>query len=171
MKKLLSVSALFFVFAFLCSTTVMAQGQTVASPAQTVKGKAAGADVTIAYGSPAVKGRTVWGELVPYGKVWRAGANDATTFETSKDIKIEGQTLPAGKYALFTIPEQNEWTVIFNKEPKQWGAYSYKADQDALRVKVKPRKSASFNERLTYVVNSNGIALQWADLEVPVAIK
>lgn len=145
--------------------------QAVASPAQTAKGKAGSADITINYGSPAVKGRTIWGDLVPYDKVWRAGANEATTFETSKDIKVEGKTLPAGRYGFFTIPGKDKWTVIFNKEAKQWGAYSYKDAQDALRVEVKPRKAASFNERLAYTVNKNGIAMRWADLEVPVTIK
>lgn len=155
--------------ALLCGTVLNAQ-QNAASPAQTATGKAGGADISIAYGSPAVKGRTIWGELVPYDKVWRAGANEATTFETSKDIQVEGKTLPAGKYSFFTIPGKEEWTVIFNKEPKQWGAYNYSDSKDALRVNVRPRKT-TFNERLTYVVNKDGIAMRWADMEVPVAIK
>lgn len=145
--------------------------QAVASPAQVARGKAGGADITINYGSPAVKGRTIWGELVPYDKVWRAGANEATTFETSKDIRVEGKTLPAGKYAFFTIPGKDKWTLIFNKEAKQWGAYSYKQDKDALRVEVSPRKAGAFNERLAYVVNKDGASLRWADLEVPMAIR
>ena len=89
------------------------------SPAETVSGKAGNATVTIAYGSPSVKGRKVWGDLVPYGKVWRTGANDATTIEFSSDVKIEGQALAKGKYALFTIPEETGWTIIFNKNSKQ----------------------------------------------------
>ncbi|MEY4727976.1 MAG: hypothetical protein RLZZ390_500 [Bacteroidota bacterium] len=83
------------------------------SPAQTASGKAGNATVTINYGSPSVKGRKIWGDLVPYGKVWRTGANDATTIEFSADVKIEGQPLAKGKYALFTIPEENGWTIIF----------------------------------------------------------
>jgi hypothetical protein len=172
MKQLHVRFVLFFAFAFLCVNFAKAQAQqTVASPAEVAKGKAAGADITIAYGSPAVKGRTVWGELVPYDKVWRAGANDATTFETSKDIQVEGKTLPAGKYAFFTIPGKDKWTVIFNKEAKQWGAYKYDESKDALRVQVTPRKAASFSERLAYAVNNNGIVMRWADMEVPVAVK
>lgn len=165
-----ALKLLFFFVAVFASFLGQAQ-QAVASPAQKASGKAGSADITINYGSPAVKGRTIWGDLVPYDKVWRAGANEATTFETSKDITVEGKTLPAGKYAFFTIPGKDKWTVIFNKEAKQWGAYSYKDAQDALRVQVTPRKAASFNERLAYEVNKNGIALRWADLEVPVAIK
>ena len=168
--KSLALKLLFFFVAVSASFLGKAQ-QAVASPAEKASGKAGGADITINYGSPAVKGRTIWGDLVPYDKVWRAGANEATTFETSKDVTVEGKTLPAGKYAFFTIPGKDKWTVIFNKEAKQWGAYSYKDAQDALRVQVTPRKAASFNERLAYAVNKDGIALRWADLEVPVAIK
>ncbi len=162
--------ALLFAFALLCANFAQAQ-QAAASPAQVAKGKAAGADITIAYGSPAVKGRTIWGELVPYDKVWRAGANDATTFETSKEIQVEGKTLPAGKYAFFTIPGKDKWTVIFNKEAKQWGAFKYDESKDALRVEVTPRKAASFNEQLSYAVDNNGVVMRWADMEVPVAVK
>ncbi|OLY91288.1 Protein of unknown function [Cnuella takakiae] len=165
-----SLKLLFFFVAVFASFMGQAQ-QPVASPAQKVSGKAGAADITINYGSPAVKGRTIWGDLVPYDKVWRAGANEATTIETSKDITVEGKTLPAGKYAFFTIPGKDKWTVIFNKEAKQWGAYSYKEAQDALRVQVTPRKAASFNERLAYVVNKDGFAMRWADLEVPVTVK
>src|SRR5688572_3927170 len=82
-------------------------------------------DVEIHYGSPAVKGRPVWGSLVPYDKIWRAGANEATTIEFSTDVNMEGQTLRAGKYALFIIPGETDWTIIFNKKHDQWGAFGY----------------------------------------------
>ncbi|RMG72406.1 MAG: DUF2911 domain-containing protein, partial [Bacteroidetes bacterium] len=94
------------------------------------------AEITINYGSPAAKGRTLWGDLVPYGAVWRTGANEATTFTVSQDVTIEGQTLPAGTYSLFTIPGESDWTIIFNKTAEQWGAYEYDEAADALRVKV-----------------------------------
>lgn len=84
---------------------------------------------------------------------------------------MEGKLLPAGKYAFFVIPNEKEWTIIFNKTAGQWGAYKYDATQDALRVSVKPRKSEKMNERLVYEVNENGIVLKWENLEVPVAIK
>lgn len=149
-----------------------AQDKKPASPAATATGTINGATITIAYNSPAVKGRTVWGELVPYGKVWRAGANDATTFETSKNIKVEGKDLPAGKYAFFVLPEKDgSATVIFNKEAKQWGAYDYKEAQDALRVKVKAKKSKALTENLTYKVNKNDVTLSWENWNIPVSIK
>lgn len=103
-------------------------------------------DVAIAYSSPGVKGRQVWGGVVPYDQVWRTGANEATSFEVSSDVQIEGKPLAAGKYALFTIPRQDRWTVIFNRT-QQWGAFNYKEADDALRVEVTPQE-APFQERM-----------------------
>ena len=142
-----------------------------ASPAAHTTGKFGDANVVVNYSSPAVKGRTIWGGLVPYNEVWRAGANEATTFETSKDIMVEGKKLPAGKYGFFAIPTEKEWTLIFNSEPKQWGAFKYDQSKDVLRVNVTPRKSASLNERLKYDFNNKGMVLQWENVEVPVTIK
>ena len=140
------------------------------SPPAIASGKIGEAQVTIEYSSPAVKNRKVWGELVPYGKVWRAGANEATTIEFSQNVLIEGRHLAKGKYSLYTIPGENNWTVIFNKATGQWGT-EYEERQDALRVNVKPRKAAKMQERLTYVVAKNGILLRWENLELPVKIK
>lgn len=140
------------------------------SPPARATGKIGTATITINYGSPSVKERKIWGDLVPYDKVWRAGANEATTFETDKDIQVEGKTLAAGKYAFFAIPGQNEWVIIFNKTADQWGAFKYDSSQDALRVKVKPHKSDKMNERLVYMVNDKGISLLWENIEVPVSI-
>lgn len=144
------------------------------SPPATATGKIKGATITINYSSPSVKGRKVWdpsGTLAPYGKVWRAGANEATTFETDKDIKVEGKELPAGKYGFFSIPGESEWTIVFNKVPNQWGAFKYDQAQDQLRVTTKPKKSAQMNERLVYDVTNKGIVLKWENVEVPVAIQ
>lgn len=152
----------FTLFAFL------AQAQP--SPAKSVTGKSGKANLTINYGAPSVKGRKIWGELVPYGKVWRTGANDATTFETDADVKIEGQALPKGKYAIFTIPDKDEWTIIFNKNAKQWGAYSYKQEEDALRVKVKPQSSSAFNEQMKFEVSGNKVHLFWENLQVAFSV-
>lgn len=142
-----------------------------ASPPMTATGKVGEANISIHYGAPSVKGRVIWGKLVPYGEVWRAGANEATTFETDKEIKVEGQALPAGKYTFFTIPGEKEWTIIFNKVSKQWGAYDYSEKQDALRVKVKPVTAANSEERLVYNVTGNGVLLRWEKVQVPIGIK
>ena len=135
------------------------------SPAATATGKSGDATITVSYSQPAVKGRKIWGDLVPFDKVWRTGANDATTIEFTKDVKIEGQALKAGTYALFTIPtEGGEWTIIFNKTAKQWGSYDYKDKEDALRVKVKSEKSKSFAERLTFDVKDKNVMMCWENL-------
>ena len=141
------------------------------SPAATATGKIGASAVTVAYSSPAVKGRPIWGGLVPYGQVWRAGANEATTVEFSKAVTVEGKALPAGKYGFFVLPTQKQWTVIFNKEPNQWGAYKYDQKLDALRVTVTPRKTAAPAERLAYEVTPKGLTLRWENLEAPIAIK
>lgn len=114
--------------------------------------------------------------MVPYGKIWRTGANPVTTFETSKEVKIEGQTLPAGKYSLFTIPGENEWKVIFNSQTGQWGikrdgSANDDPSKDVLTVTVKPMKSDGFNEHLTFKITNKGFVLLWENLAVPVTVK
>lgn len=152
------------------TTISIAQEKKQASPAATAKGTISGANITINYSSPFVKGRVIWGELVPYNKVWRAGANAPTTFETDKALKIEGKDLPAGKYAVYVIPEKDAATVIFGKDPKM-SAYDYDQAKDQLRVKVKTKKSAKMNESLVYTVNKNNVTLSWENLDIPVSVK
>lgn len=158
-------------FAALLATNIQAQ-EKPKSPAETATGKIGNATVTINYGAPSVRDREIWGKLVPYGEVWRAGANEATTFETNQDLTIEGQKLPAGKYSFFIIPEKdNSATVIFNKTSKQWGAYDYKQSDDQLRVKVKGVSENAKTEKLTYKVNAKGFSLTWDKLTIPVSAK
>ena len=139
-------------------------------PAQataTVNGKT----ITIDYSQPSVKGRKIWGDLVPYGKVWRAGANETTAFTLSADAMIEGKKLPAGKYALFVLPNEKDWTIIFNRTIK-WGAFSYKEDEDVLRVTVPVKKSKAFAEKLTYNISPNGIvSLTWENAVAEFSVK
>lgn len=145
------------------------------SPPAVVKTTVRGTDVTIDYSRPSLKGRAVYGEkspLAPVGEVWRTGANEATTFTVSKDVKIEGQALPAGTYGLFTIPGATEWTIIFNKTAKQWGSYEYKAADDVLRVKVKPKTVATPAEQFTITADKSGkVALLWGKTEVSFMVK
>ncbi|GAB3193892.1 heat shock protein HslJ [Pontibacter aydingkolensis] len=167
-RKLTSLAML--LIAVLFSATAWAQdAKPKASPAASAEGKIGNANVTVNYSSPAVKGRTVWGELVPYGKVWRSGANEATTVTFDKDVMIEGKPLAAGTYSFYTIPGEDKWTVIFNKTAKQWGT-QYDEKQDALRVDVTPRKAKSMNERLKYDVTKDGLLLSWENMEVPVKV-
>ena len=107
------------------------------SPASTLTHEVGISKVTISYHRPGVKGRKIWGDLVPTGQVWRLGANNATTIELSHDALVNGNKVPAGKYALFAIPAEGEWTYIINKQNQQWGAYFHKPDQDLVRFKVK----------------------------------
>ncbi|KAF0148396.1 MAG: hypothetical protein FD143_2881 [Ignavibacteria bacterium] len=126
--------------------------------------------ITINYCRPAVHGRNIWGGLVPFNKVWRTGANEATTIQFTTDVTIEGNKVPAGKYSLFTIPTETEWTIILNKVDKQWGAYNYKQESDLLRFSVKP-KQGSLVENLCFSVDnvansSASIVMRWENLEV-----
>jgi tetratricopeptide (TPR) repeat protein len=134
--------------------------------------------IEIAYSAPAVNDRDIWGTLVPYDKVWRAGANEATTISVSTDVVVEKQTLAAGTYSLFILPrEKGAWLVIFNKVTDQWGAYNYDETQDALRVEVSPRFSKRGSvERLQYEVVGqdieNGyILLSWENLRIYIRLK
>lgn len=132
-------------------------------------------DVTITYSRPGVKGRVIWGGLVPYDKVWRTGANEATAITFSTDVKVNGQPLPAGTYSLHTIPTKSDWTVIFNKKAEQWGSYSYDEKEDALRIQVKTQPHA-FNEWMEFslpdiAVDKATVALDWEKLRVPFEIQ
>lgn len=155
----------FFISAF--SASAQDDKSKRASPPAKASAQVGDAQVVIDYSQPSVKGREIFGSLVPYNEVWRTGANEATIFEVDKDVIIEGQPLPAGKYALFTIPGEDEWTIIFNKTAQQWGAFDYDQAQDALRVKVKPEKAPQQAEKLTFEVDPSGeVTMVWADTEV-----
>ena len=168
MKKLI------FILLSFISLSVFAQNQ--GSPPAFVSQKVGDLSVMVKYYQPAVKGRLVFGTkeqkaLVPYGEVWRTGANEATTIEISRDTQIQGKTLAKGTYSVFTIPGPTEWTVIFNKVAKQWGAYSYKADQDVLRVSGKVTEVAP-TERFTINLSATGqLSFVWDKSSVSVYIK
>ena len=133
-----------------------------AKVSQTLK---SGATISIDYSQPSLKGRTIGKDVEPMeGKIWRAGANEATVFETDKNIKVEGKTLPAGKYALFMTDNGDTWTITFNKVWNTWGAYDYEKnkEQDALQVNVKPHTSNKSQEKLTYTIAKDGkVSLAW----------
>jgi hypothetical protein len=128
-----------------------------------------GVEIVLEYGRPKVKGREIWGGLVPYDKVWRTGANEATTISFSADVMIEGKTLPKGKYALFTIPGVEKWIIILNKTAKQSGAFGYDESQDALRVEVVPESGAHVEE-MTFIIEDSSIVLVWEKLRISIDI-
>ena len=166
MKKIIGLLLIFI------ATTNFAVGQKAkVSPRENVTGKINTATISIDYGSPSVRGRKIWGALVPFDKIWRAGANEATTFETDKDLILEGEKLPAGKYSLFIIPNEKECIVIFNKKSDQWGAYNYSKDLDQLRVKVSPKKETKSAEKLLFIVKDNEVALLWDNWMIALNVK
>jgi hypothetical protein len=132
-------------------------------------------EISIHYHRPAVNKRKVWGELVPYGEVWRAGANENTTFTVSSPVKVEGKSLAAGTYGLHMIPTEKEWAVVFSKMSNAWGSFSYDPKEDALRVTVTPAR-APFEERLSYSFadptnRAATLVLRWEETAVPVRIE
>jgi len=147
-----------------------------ASPAATLEEHIGLTSVRIEYGRPGIKGRKVFGGLVPYGEVWRTGANEATKITFGTDVEFGGADVPAGTYALFTIPGEKEWTVILNKVPGQWGAYAYDQKNDLARVTAKPAATAepleTFHIGLTNVKDDSAdLTISWERVRVPVKIQ
>ncbi|WP_128544964.1 DUF2911 domain-containing protein [Larkinella soli] len=145
------------------------------SPGATVTQTIGTTDITVKYSRPSVKGRPIFGQLVPYGKVWRTGANAATNLTTTTDLMVKGQRLPAGSYSVFTIPNQEEWTLIFNKNltatAEEGAPNGYKKEEDALRVQLKPERisppAESFEVSFSDLTDSTGrLNLAWADVKV-----
>lgn len=166
MKQLLFSAVLFISF------VTIGQAQPPSPPAKASETTDNGITITINYSQPSVKGRTIGKDLEPMeGKIWRTGANKATVFEISKDVKVEEKSLAAGKYGLFTLVNGDEWTIIFNKTWDQFGAFNYKEAEDVLRVKVKAKKG-DFSERMTFTINKDGnVALAWGDKLVEFKVK
>jgi hypothetical protein len=159
MKKfLISIASGFLLIALVTSISWAQE-----SPPKSAEGSVDGVSIKISYHSPQVKGRTIWGGLEPYDKVWRTGANNATTIEVSDNVKIGNNKLPKGKYALFTIPKKGDtWTVIINKEAEQWGAYNYKESEDVFRFDVKVERTLEINESLKFEVKDGGtVVFAW----------
>ena len=175
-KLFLSILSLFFL---LSNTSIIhaqpPQAKIIrVSPFATVLQTIGATDVTVTYHRPGVKGREIWGKLVPYNQVWRAGANNATTFDFSQDVTIAGTKLKAGKYSFFVIPTENEWKVIFNSNADQWGAYSYDSTKNVLIFSATPEVipheewlSYSFSELDAY---SAKLSLRWEKLSLSFTI-
>jgi tetratricopeptide (TPR) repeat protein len=176
MRRLLHVVSL---IGAVSGTAFAQQGLTVpqASPAASVEQTVGVTEMKVTYHRPAVNKRKVWGELVPYGDVWRAGANENTVVSFSSPVKVNGKDLAAGEYGLHMIPAQGkEWTVAFSKVTSAWGSFSYDPKEDALRVTVTPVAAEAFEERLSYrfddpTENSVVLALRWEKTKVPLKIE
>lgn len=141
------------------------------SPRKEASGSIGDATVIVDYGAPSVKGRTIWGGLEKYGKVWRAGANENTTFSFDKDVKIGDKTVPAGKYGFFIIPNENkEWIIILNSKNDSWGANSYKQEEDILRLNIAPKFVNENQEMLEYTIGKKGVSFAWGKVRILIPI-
>lgn len=144
-----------------------------ASPLRSLEGKIGDTNVLIQYGAPSVKGRVIWGDLVPYNEVWRTGANESTYVDFDSDVTVEGKQLKAGRYSLFTIPRSSgKWTVIFNSEWNlEHGHFQYKKENDVLRVESSPQWVGESQEQLSIAIESPGIVVRWEKLVLPIVIE
>lgn len=166
MMKKISMIALGPVFfsLFLLASGTACQGQMKKrkSPMDTVTQTVQNVEVRITYSQPSKRGRKIFGGLVPYNKVWRTGANEATVLEVSEPVRLAGNRLAPGKYALFTIPGKDSWTVILNSVHNQWGAYNYDESKDVLRFEVKPQTTEDVQEKMRFTISKEGnIRLHW----------
>jgi len=143
------------------------------SPPVTVTQKVGETTITVTYSQPSVKGRTIGVDLEPMpGKVWRAGANEATVFEADKDIVVAGKVLPKGKYGFFILVQEESWVLIFNKTWNQWGAFKYSEADDVLRVSVPDKKLESISEKLTFKLEADGkMNILWGDKDIHLQIQ
>jgi len=172
-KKLLTPLVLFALFFF---TEIKAQDFFIHNPItlpdksqeSTIIQKIGYTDITIKYHSPSTKGREVWGKLVPYGRVWRAGANENTIFTVTHDVQINGKLLAAGSYGLHLLPNKDQWTFIFSKDRTSWGSFFYQEDKDALRVTVAVEDALEFREWMGFDFDkkergATSVVLAWGD--------
>ncbi len=169
-RRLLVLLSIFLLASFCAAQTIMLD-LPLQSQHAVVTQRIGITDITINYHRPLVNGRQIWGKLVPYGEVWRAGANENTIITFSDPVTIEGQSLDKGTYGLHMIPGENQWTVIFSKMSTAWGSFSYKQAEDALRVTVKPQ-SAEMHNALAYDFDdlqpdSAVITMRWEKVAVP----
>jgi hypothetical protein len=175
MKTLLLLAAV-----AITGLTVQAQqdkSKRASPPAKATATLKSGAIVTIDYSQPSVKGRMIGNEIAPYGKVWRLGANEPTTLELSKDVTIQGKSLPAGKYSMYAIPAESEWIIIINSEIPRWGinrdgSTTFNTEKDVLRLNIKPTKTAEFTEKMTFNIDESGkIGFMWGDVKLEIPVK
>ena len=171
MKKTLLIT-----IALLIATATTAQTLRLPrpSPNSTLTQTVGITDITIKYSRPGVKGRQIWGGLVPYDQVWRTGANEATTITFSDDVLVNGQKLAKGTYALFTVPGRDQWQIVFNKQGEQWGAFNYDKTQDAARLTVTPEKG-EYREWLEFEIpemttDTAKVVIRWENVAVPFTV-
>ncbi len=178
MRKAISLCAILSVCLVLCSATIAYPQEKKSRPSPPAKAEcklSGGKDIAVDYSSPRAKGRKIFGGLVPYGQVWRAGANEATTFVTSSDITVGGKAVPAGKYTIFAIPGEDKWTLVISKKTGEWGTAYPGPDNDLARIDMKVSKTSAPVENFTIAFDQNGNActlrMEWENTQASVDIK
>lgn len=170
-KQIATFACLFILFVAVNANAQTDKSKRLSPPDKVTETIKSGVTVSIDYSQPSVKGRSIGGEIAPYGKVWRTGANEATVFEINKDVKVNGNALSAGKYGLYSIPGQKEWTIIFNKVWNQSVA-KYTDAEDALRIQVNAVTAKNFTEKMTFKIEKSGeVKLMWGNVVVPFTVK
>jgi Protein of unknown function (DUF2911) len=165
------VSKLIIILAFLSFKSLAQINTPAASPSTTILQSLGLTKITVDYSRPSVKGRKIFGDLVPYAKVWRTGANKITSIKFDDEVYVNGAVMKAGSYGLYTIPGKSEWTIIFNRDDKQWGAYGYDIKKDIIRFNVQPIQPQEFTEQLTidfveFTPTSTYLSIKWESTEV-----
>lgn len=164
---MISIIAISAISLFAMSVGAQDKSTRPSPPAKATVTTTKGVTISVDYSQPSVKGRTIGKEIAPFGEVWRTGANEATIFEVNKGVIVAGKKLEAGKYGLYTIPGEKEWTIILNKKTNLWGSNGYNQADDALRLVAKPVKSKAFTEKMTFAANESGkVSLMWGDVQV-----
>jgi len=178
MRKAISLCAILSVCLVLCSATIAYPQEKKSRPSPPAKAEcklSGGKDIAVDYSSPRAKGRKIFGGLVPYGQVWRAGANEATTFVTSSDITVGGKAVPAGKYTIFAIPGEDKWILVISKKTGEWGTAYPGPDNDLARIDMKVSKTSAPVENFTIAFDQNGNActlrMEWENTQASVDIK
>lgn len=162
---------LFTFMSFFATFFAFAQDLPQASPISKVEQRVGLTDITIKYSRPSVRGRKIWGDIVPYKVIWRAGANACTVISFSDNVSINSQTIPAGEYSFFLIPTEADWTVILNKNTKLWGSDGYKQEEDMIRFTVKPDMNSTFTETMLFAfdnikIDAADVNLMWEKMKL-----
>src|SRR6266404_5750609 len=178
MRKLLGISVAVILCVIVAAIVVRARQDKSKRPSLPATAKcelAGGKSVTIDYSSPRKKGRVIFGDLVPYGQVWRAGANEATTFVTTADLTVGGKAVPAGKYTMFAIPSEDKWTLVISKKTGEWGTAYPGPENDLVRVDMKVSKTSSPVENFTLAFDQSGngctLRMEWENTRASIDIK
>src|SRR3984893_2604792 len=178
MRKPIVIGSLSIAILALASVTLLAQQDKASRPSPPAKAEcklANGKTVTVDYSSPRAKGRKIVGGLVPYGQIWRAGANEATTFVTTGDVNVGGKPVPAGKYTIFTVPGEDKWTLVISKKTGEWGTAYPGPDNDLARIDMKVKKLSAPVENFTIAFDQAGgscvLKMEWETTEASVDIK